>query len=115
MVLVLDKDMGHAESVCLLVSRQGHQVRHLESWEELGPPGEEQEVLLVDLDSVAADDRRLAAMAGNGPLRVLMTMSSHRHHPHLGESMQRHVFAALRKPLDPEELGFWLRSISRMK
>ncbi len=111
MVLVLDGDREHAESVRALVRSQGHQVRILASWSALDLAAGKAEVLLVDLDTVETDDRRLGELARRGSGPVVMTMSASPHHPHLGQSMQKHVFAALAKPLDPEELNFWLRSI----
>jgi DNA-binding NtrC family response regulator len=114
-VLVLDSDKRQAEQVCDLVRARGYQARALASWDEVGPPGPGPEVLLVDLDTVRTDDRQLRDLCRGGKRRLLMTMSAVPHHPHLSESMQRFVFAALIKPLDPDEIGFWLKSVERMK
>jgi hypothetical protein len=41
----------------------------------------------------------------------ILCLSSARFHPELKESFLSHIYACLTKPIDPDELRYWLRSI----
>ncbi len=72
-------------------------------------------LVIVDLDSVPVDNRLLKKMKTENAGLSILAVSSKKFHPELRESISSYIYACLSKPLDPEELRFWLRSITRDK
>jgi DNA-binding NtrC family response regulator len=68
-------------------------------------------VLILDLDSVTVDNRFLRHLKADNPGLFILTISGQKLHPELRESISSYIHACLSKPLDAEELKFWLRSI----
>ena len=68
-------------------------------------------VVLLDLDSISVDDLGLKDLKRRNPELHILALSGQRYHPELKESMSTHIYACLRKPLDREELSFFLKSI----
>ncbi len=79
--------------------------------ERLG--SEEIRVLIVDLDAVEADNRFFKAIKKRRPDVFVIGLSGRRFHPELEEAMSRYIDACLAKPVDGEELVFWVKSVSR--
>ena len=67
--------------------------------------------IIMDIDSLAADNRTIGRLAAASPKGAVLWVSRDRLHPQLQESIRNHVFACLTKPIDPEELGYWLKCI----
>ncbi len=68
-------------------------------------------VVILDLDSLPVDNRFIRNLCKDSPgLRVIAT-SSRTFHPELEESMRTYISACLTKPVDEDELLYWLRSI----
>jgi DNA-binding NtrC family response regulator len=68
-------------------------------------------VVLLDLDSISVDDFGLRELKRQNPELHILALSGQPYHPEIKESMSTHIFACLRKPLDREELSFFLKSI----
>lgn len=67
--------------------------------------------IIMDIDSLAADNRTIGRLSAASPKGAVLCVSRDRLHPQLQESIRNHVFACLTKPIDPEELGYWLKCI----
>ena len=67
--------------------------------------------LILDLDTVAIDNRSIGRLKKNHPEISIIAKSERTFHPELGESMRSSIFACLAKPLDPDELSYWLKSL----
>jgi CheY-like chemotaxis protein len=68
-------------------------------------------VILIDLDTIAIDNRTLVQMKRQHPEIDIIAKSELPFHPELEEALRSHILACLTKPLDPDELVFWLKSI----
>jgi DNA-binding NtrC family response regulator len=68
-------------------------------------------VVILDLDSLAVDNRYIRKLRKNNPLVCLIGLSSRTFHPELREAMSKHIYACLSKPVDMEEVIYWIRSI----
>jgi hypothetical protein len=42
---------------------------------------------------------------------MTMMKSAKRFHPELQDAIQHHIYACLNKPVDPDELLFWVKSV----
>lgn len=66
---------------------------------------------ILDLDSVPMDNRGMRALALAHPATCFLCISGKRFHPDLQEAIRNHLFACLHKPVDPDELHYFLRCI----
>ena len=67
-------------------------------------------VVILDLDSVSVDNKFVRLLKADNPGLFILTISGQKLHPELRESISSHIYACLSKPLDADELKFWLRS-----
>lgn len=67
--------------------------------------------VLLDIDSVALSNRIIRTLRENFPSVGLFCTSRRRFHPELEDALSHHISACLSKPVDPDELHFWLKAI----
>ena len=67
--------------------------------------------LLIDVDSVTVDNRTIRDLKLKFPGIEFLCISGTRFHPDLQEAIAHHFYACLLKPVDPDELYYWLKSI----
>lgn len=71
--------------------------------------------VIMDLDSVPLDNRSIRDLASQFPAIPLLCISKERFHPELKDSIRDHIYACLTKPIDSDELNYWLKSIQEDK
>jgi DNA-binding NtrC family response regulator len=110
-IVVLDADVGQCEEIKVMLS--GYEVTAMQSLQELQDHIIEGDcrVLLIDLDTVPTDNRALAHIKRRHPAIEIIAKSERTFHPELEESLRSHILSCLAKPLDIDELAFWLKSI----
>lgn len=69
------------------------------------------QVVILDLDGLPVTNRFLKDLRRKNPDVHIIGISSRTFHPELQEAMRRDISACLAKPLDEEELIYWLKSI----
>jgi DNA-binding NtrC family response regulator len=69
------------------------------------------EALILDLDSLPVDNRFIQKIRKEHPELCIIFISSRHFHPELEESMRVHISACLSKPLNEEELLYWLKNL----
>ena len=67
--------------------------------------------VVIDIDSVQVDNRTIRTMALKYPGVRFLCTSKDRFHPELKDAICYHIYACLNKPVDPDELLFWIKSI----
>ena len=67
--------------------------------------------VVLDIDSVPVDNRAIRNMALKNPGVRFLCTSKDRFHPELKDAICYHIYACLNKPVDPDELLFWVKSI----
>ena len=68
--------------------------------------------VILDLDTVPVNNQFLRGLRKIHPQLHILGISEMSYHPGLEEVIGSHLLACLVKPLDVEELCFWLKSIS---
>ena len=68
----------------------------------------------VDLDTLPVDNNFFRSLKKQNPDLYIMCLSSRTHHPALQEAMGSHIYASLAKPLNVEELFYWLKIIAEI-
>jgi len=69
------------------------------------------QLLILDLDSISVDKNLFRKLKRKHPSLYIVGLSSRPFHPELEEAMSRHIYACLSKPVDEEELVFWIKSL----
>jgi DNA-binding NtrC family response regulator len=67
--------------------------------------------VLFDIDSVPVDNRTIRALALKYPGLCFLCTSKDRFHPELKDAICYHIYACVNKPIDPDELLFWIKSV----
>jgi DNA-binding NtrC family response regulator len=111
-ILVVDADKNQSKNLCALLKQENHNVVELHSL--LGLKKIIQDiscrVVILDMDSLPVDDRFIKELRRQNPGLPVMVLSSRSFHPELEQVMSKHICACIRKPPDPEELLYCIRS-----
>ena len=67
--------------------------------------------LLIDVDSVTVNNRTIRDLKLKFGGIDFLCISGTRFHPDLQEAISHHFYACLLKPVDPDELSYWLKCI----
>jgi len=67
---------------------------------------------LIDLELCDVDNRFFRSLKATKPDTSIFVLSSRPFHPELKDAMANHICACFRKPVDSEELLFWLKAVS---
>lgn len=67
--------------------------------------------VLIDIDSVPIDNRCVRTLTLKHPSSYFFCMSRDKFHPELKDAICYHIYACMKKPIDPEELIYWMRCV----
>lgn len=114
-IVVLDADQKQCRQLCELLESQRYRVKPMYTMSsfEGGINMENTAVVLIDIDSVPVDNRLIRDLRCKFPGTRVLLISRGRFHPELRDAISRHVYVCLNRPLDSEELFFWLKTIWR--
>ena len=112
-VAVLDADPEQCRELCSALGAGDYTAAALNSLESLENYIQQQpcNAVLIDLDSVALGNRAIRDLTSKYPGVYFLCLSNKRFHPHLQEAFGLYIYACLNKPVDFDELFYWLRSI----
>lgn len=114
-ILVLSADKKECNEFCDLLNEQHFRTVSILSLPDMITFIEDTEcmVVIIDLDSVPIDNRTIRELTLKYPGIYFLCLSSDRFHPHLKEALCYHIYACINKPVDPDELLYWVRSIHK--
>ena len=112
-VAVLGKSQKHCENLCALLSDHRYEVVLPSSFSEMESylADHECRAVILDLDTLAIDNRILRDFKKKNPEINIIAFSKRQYHPELEEALRNYISVCLTKPVDPDELFYWLRSI----
>lgn len=114
-IIVAGADSSECQELCAMLSREHFTATPssaLDQMEEILRDRKAVTVLL-DLDGLPVDNLFIKQFSKRNPDVRLIAISSRSFHPELREAMSTHISACLRKPLDFDELLYWLRSVHK--
>ena len=116
-VALVDADVQYCRELCALLEEANVPAAPLYSLEDLHKHlrKEQVEVLIIDLDTLPVDNTFFRSLKKQYPNLHIFCFSSHTHHPGLEEAMGSHICASLAKPLNSEELFYWLKAIAEIE
>ena len=112
-IVVVDGDEEQCRGLCATLEREHftttafHSLLNLER--EIQDTG--RRVVILDLDTLPVNNRLFRTLRRTNPGVCIIGLSSRPFHPELKEAMSQHIYACLSKPLDEEELVFWVKSL----
>ena len=112
-VFVVNADTEDSSGISRLIGEAGCRAQTVDSPAELKDllNDEACTAVIMDIDSVAIDNRIIRELASAYPAIPFLCISKERLHPELKDSIRNHIYACLTKPIDPDELNYWLRCI----
>jgi DNA-binding NtrC family response regulator len=112
-ILLMDADPLGSAGLLALLSRQDYKAQRVGSLTELRHTLAKEKFMAVfmDIDSVAVDNRVIREFAANFPATPFLCISRERIHPELKDAIRSHIYACLTKPVDMDEIIYWLRCI----
>lgn len=112
-VMVIDADPASCREVCAWLGQREFRATPLHSLADLEKHLAQQPsgVVILDLDTVPVDNHFFRDLKKRHRGLCILGVSSLPYHPGLAEAMASYIYACLTKPLDMEELGYWLRII----
>lgn len=115
-ILVVNREEEQCRALCDLIREKGHSVAGLcspEHMQQVASAGDYR-VVIIDLDLVPLSNLELRKLKRSVPDACLMAISSRSFHPELKEAMREHIDVCLNKPVDPDELLYWLQSFEEV-
>ena len=112
-VFVLSADAGDRDHICRCVEEGGYHTQHFASLSglEAGLMSSECMAAILDIDSVPLDNRAIRKLTLSFTAVCFLCASREHFHPELKDAISNHLFACLNKPLDSDELHYFLKCI----
>lgn len=111
--IILDADKNSSEELSNILKSKNHpftMTDSLSSLEEFFETGQYIGVI-IDIDSVSINNYTIRTMALKYPGICFLCTSRDRFHPELKDAICYHIYACLNKPVDPDELLYWIKCI----
>ncbi|MBU1168526.1 MAG: hypothetical protein KKD44_03080 [Proteobacteria bacterium] len=110
-IVMLDGSQIKENDVCKLLAGHPYHIKHVKTLAacENYIQHHRCSALILDLDTVAIDNRTIGRLKKKHPGINIIAKSQRTFHPEFEESLRHYFFACLAKPLDSDELNYWLK------
>jgi len=111
-IMILGTDEGQSERLAGLLQANGYHPDVKDNFAMLTERLTEKKpaAIILDIDAAPHDNHLFRAFKRNNPDVILLGLSAYSFHPALKESMEKHIFACMVKPIDPDEVLFLLKT-----
>ena len=112
-VAILGADVQDSKAISRIIEKGTYLtktcpgLRELETMLESSPC----QAVILDIDSVPLDNRTIRELTRSYPSTSFLCTSKEHFHPDLKDAISHHLFACLHKPVDPDELHYFLNCI----
>ena len=112
-ILVLDPDELQSRNLCDLLTDHDYTTISMNSLVNMDQYFEENDcrALILNLDSVAVTNKVFRELKRKKPLLNIIALSKRQFHPELEEALREYISVCLAKPVDSDELVYWLKTI----
>jgi DNA-binding NtrC family response regulator len=112
-IVILDANKKNCRELCAMLDEQNYNIVPKHSLNDLSEFIHDIscQLLILDLDSISVDKNLFRKLKKNNPKLYIVGLSSRPFHPELEEAMSHHIYACLSKPVDEEELVYWIKSL----
>lgn len=114
-ILVMNTNTEECKRWCALLDQHHFLTVSADSIQELenNIRNSDYTAVILDLDTIPVTNRNLKELSINHPGVPFLCISTKRFHPELQDAISHYIYACLNKPVDPDELFFWLKSICK--
>jgi DNA-binding NtrC family response regulator len=112
-IVVVDADQDQCRRFCSLLEKDQYFAIPIHSIQYLAANIKQSNCLAVvlDIDTISIDNRTVRELTLKFPGVYFFCLSEQPFHPELKDAICYHIYACLNKPVDPDELFYFLRSI----
>jgi DNA-binding NtrC family response regulator len=112
-VVVVNANVEQCQELCAVLEQEHFSTTALHSLIPLEEKvkGGNCRVVILDLDNLPVDNLWFRSLKKKNPRVHIVGLSSRSFHPELEEAMSQHISSCLSKPVDVEELVYWIKSI----
>jgi DNA-binding NtrC family response regulator len=112
-ILVIDAFSRRCLKLCADLEEEHFQAIPIHSLKNLKKYLQEStcQAVLMDIDTVSINNRLIKELKTKNPGVYFIALSKDKYHPELKDAICNHIYACLKKPVDTDELLYWLRSI----
>jgi DNA-binding NtrC family response regulator len=112
-VIVVDENKSESEELCSALQQENYPTVSLNSLADLEKRIQEtaSSVVILDLDNLPVNNQFIRHLKHQKDNVYIMGLSSRPFHPELEEAVSTHLYACLGKPVDTDELIYWLKSV----
>ena len=112
-ILIVNTDKKQCRELGELIEKEHYSVLTLHSLQNLETRLEENnfQAVIIDIDTVPIDNRTVRELTLKFPEVYFFCLSEKSFHPDLEDAICYHIYACINKPVDPDELFYFLRSI----
>lgn len=114
LILIVSKNQREALRLGAMVAERDYDSEILSSLEVLASRLGADDVIaaFIDIDTIPTDNRCIRNLTLKHPAVYFFCISRDRFHPELKDAICYHIYACLNKPIDPDELNFFLDSMA---
>lgn len=111
--MVLDADIKQNRQLCELITSHQYKAAPLYSRHELPKTiaATGCQTVFWDLDTVPVENQVIKDLVLKFPGVYVFGLSVHKFHPELKDAICYHLYACINRPIDSDELLYWLRSV----
>lgn len=115
MILIVSNNPVEADRISTMLADKRYTSQIITSIELLNSKLDQRcgRSVLIDIDSVPVDNRCIRNLTLTYPAIYFFCMSRDKFHPELKDAICYHIYACMNKPINPEELIYWMRCIDR--
>ncbi|MFW6103925.1 MAG: hypothetical protein ACOC59_02545 [Bacteroidota bacterium] len=112
-ILVVNANVQECNNLCVLLSQHDFLTVPVVSMQGLENILRDKDCIAVilDLDTIPVSNRIFKEFSLKYQNVTFLCISTKRFHPELQDAIRHYIYACLNKPVDPDELLFWLKSI----
>jgi DNA-binding NtrC family response regulator len=112
-VVVLDTDKKQCKSLCDLLTEHEYLSTAMSSYIKMDHYLDDSDcrAIILNLDNVSVTNKILKDLKRKNPMINIIGLSKRQFHPELEEALREYISVCLAKPVDPDELTYWLKTI----
>ena len=112
-VVVLDTDKKQCKSLCDLLTDHEYLSTAMSSYIKMDHYLDDSDchAIILNLDNVLVTNKSLKQLKRKNPSVSIIAFSERQFHPELEEALREYISVCLAKPVDPDELTYWLKTI----
>ncbi len=113
-IVVLDTDDKHCLELCAMLGEKDYHAIPVSSLDGMEKYFQKSACMavIVDIEHASIDNSTVRNLSINYPGVYFFGMSKRHYNPTLREAICYHIYVCLNKPVDLDELFYWLKSIN---